>query len=416
MSIAENVAERLAYKFYASGDISANTKAVSSSDPGAASAQVLRFVDHNLSLAKDTYESTEIQEDRQDTDYRHGTQRIPGTIRGLLSPKTYGDFFQALFRGTWAAAVSKSNTELTSVAADNATAKFTFGGGDPVTEGLRVGHIIRFTNLSEALNNSRNFLILGFGGTSNREVTVYPAPTTMGADNAFTVVNFKNLINPAVAANFTKRKVAIESYQSDLDVAELFTEARIGGARIAAPATGLVTVDWTLLGRARESYSGGSAPFFTSPTAQTTTKLLASVNGLMRVGGVNVGVVTAFNLNIDLAGQGPAVLGQDFVPEIFNGKFNASGDFTAFFENLTLIDAFANETEIELLLYLLGSSEAAAQAISFYVPRIKLGGATKSNDASGGKIVQYPFKALRYVGAAAGVPSATMSICDTEVA
>jgi hypothetical protein len=36
---------------------------------------------------------------------------------------------------------------------------------------------VRFTNLSEALNNNKNFLVLGMSGGSNRTVTIYPKPT-----------------------------------------------------------------------------------------------------------------------------------------------------------------------------------------------------------------------------------------------
>ena len=117
--------------------------------------------------------------DRQIGDFRHGVKRVTGSINGELSLGTHRDFVEAVLRGTGTAAVAKSQAELTSVAADNATSKFTFGGGDPVTEGYRVGMVIRFTNLSEALNNSKNFLITGFSGASNRDVSVHPAPITM---------------------------------------------------------------------------------------------------------------------------------------------------------------------------------------------------------------------------------------------
>ena len=148
---------------------------------------------------------------RQIGDFRHGVKRVTGSLNGELSPGTYWDFVEAALRGTGTAAVAKSEAELTSVAADNATSKFTFGGGDPVTEGYRVGMVIRFTNLSEALNNSKNFLITGFGATSNREVTVYPAPTTMGADTAFNVTSVgKRVFTPA--SGHVSRKFAIEHY------------------------------------------------------------------------------------------------------------------------------------------------------------------------------------------------------------
>ena len=162
MSLGEGVSCRIAYKAYSTGAIQSNVQPDSSINPGATDGQILRRTSSTLSLTKDTYQSAEVRTDRQIGDYRHGVKRVTGSLNGELSPGTYWDFVEAVLRGTETAAVAKSEAELTSVAADNATSKFTFGGGDPVTEGYRVGMVIRFTNLSEALNNSKNFLITGF--------------------------------------------------------------------------------------------------------------------------------------------------------------------------------------------------------------------------------------------------------------
>jgi len=415
MSLAEGVAARIAYKFYSDAAIIPGVEPAAGTDPGASGAQILRRVGSTLALSKDTYQSGEIRSDRQIADFRHGVRRVSGNISGELSPLTYADFFEAAFRGTWSAsAVTKSNSELTSVAADNATSKFTFGGGNPVTEGLRVGMVMRFTNLSEAANNSRNFVILSFGGASNREVTVYPAPTDMGADSAFNVATVgRQLIVPSTG--HVSRKVAVEIYNEDVDVARLFTENRVGSFNVQLPASGMSTVEFGMLGRNMEIYEDGAAPFFTSPTAATTTGLLAAVNGLLRIGGDTVAVVTAANIQMDLSPSADPVVGSNLVPEIFLGRANVTGQMTAFFENPDLINDFINETEIEFLAYLTASNDAAAQAMTFYLPRIKLGGADLQTAGEGGQSITLPFQALKYEGAAAGVEQTTVQIFDTQV-
>lgn len=414
MSLAENISERLSYKFYSSGAITSNTEPVASTAPGASGGQVLRHVSHTLSLTKDTYQSNEKRTDRQISDFRHGVKRINGAINGLLSPSTYADFFQAATRGTWAAGVSLSNTELTSAAADNATSKFTFGSGDPVALGMKVGDIMRFTNMSDVDNNARNFLILGFGGASNRDVTVYPAPDTMAADTSFNVVTVgKRLIVPA--SNHVSRLVALESYQTDLDIAQLYTECRVGGFNLNLPPTGNAEVGFNIIGRNRQVLSGASAPFFTAPTAETSTGICAAVNGLLRVNGVNLGVVTGLQIGMELSPNGPPVSGQNIVPEIFLGSAVVSGQFSAFFEDSSLLAAFDNESEIQLLAYLTADSALNAAAMAILLPRIKLGSANESDDGSGGKTVQYNFQALKYGGSGAGIDQTTIRIVDTEV-
>lgn len=412
MSIAEGVSTRIVYKAYASGAITANALADKTSDPGSSGGQILRRVSSTLNLAKDTYQSEEVRADRQIADFRHGVRRVTGAITGELSPATWFPFFEATDRATATAAISLSNTELTSAAADNATSKFTFGGGDPVASGLRVGDVIRFTNLSESANNNTNFLIVSFGGASNRDVTVYPAPTTMGADTTFNLSRPGKATSPP-ASSHVSRKFAFEEYGSDIDISRLFLECRVAGYRLSLPATGIARVEVSVLGRAMEVLTGASAPFFASPTAATTTGACAAVNGLLRVNGTTVGVVTGLDITHDLAATADAVVGQNFVPEIFLGRNNVSGTVTAFFEDATLINNFTAEDEVNILAYLTASSAVNAEAVTVYLPRVKFGGADRQTSGEGGQVLTLPFQALLYQGSTAGVVASTVRIVDT---
>lgn len=413
MSLAEGVQARIAYKAYATGVITSNTQPTSSSDPGASGAQVLRRVSSSLNLVKDTYRSNEVRDDRQIVDFRHGTKRVTGSITGEFSPATYWDFFEAACRGTAASAVSASQSDFTSAAADNTTSKFTFAGGDPVTKGYRVGDIIRFTGLSDTDNNTKNFLILSFGGASNRDVTVYPAPDTMSADTSFTVATVGQTLS-VPSSSFVSRKFGIEEYAADIDVARLFTECRIGGFTLTLPATGLATVEFPVMGRDMEIYEASNAPFFTSPTAATSTGILAAVNGLIRVNGATVGVVTGQTIQMNLNPSSDPVVGQDFVPEIFLGSADVSGQLTAMFEDADLINNFVDEDEIEVLTYLTATGAVNSPAVSIYLPRVKLGGANLALQGMGSQILTLPFQALKYVGSGAGIETTTIRLADTQ--
>lgn len=413
MSLAEGVSARIAYKPYATGAITSNVEPTSASDPGASGGQILRRVGSTLKLGKDTYQSAEIRADRQIGDMRHGTRRVTGGVSGELSCNTYSDLFEALFRGTWAAGVSLDPSDLTSIAADNGTSTFTAAAGAPVTLGLRVGDIIRFASLADTDNNAKNFLITGFSGTSNRVIAVYPAPDTMSPDTSFTLTSFPRLIAPS--SGHASRKFAFEVYNEDIDVARLFTECRIGSARLQLPATGMTTVEFGVMGRNLETYSASAAPFFTSPSAATTTGLLAAVNGFLRMNATQQAVVTGIDLNIDLAPSSDAVVGQDIVPEIFLGRFNVSGTVTAFFESLDLLNAFLNESEIELMVKLDATSAANTPCMTLYAPRIKLGDFDAPAQGEGGQSVTIPFSCLKYEGAGAGIDQTTLAMVDTEV-
>lgn len=413
MSIAEGVQAQVTYKAYASGVITANALAVSASDLAAAGAQILRRVSSSLKLEKATYQSAEVRADRQIVDYRHGVKRVTGSVSGEFSPGSYFPFFEAACRGTKAAAITLGPSQLTSLSADNTTSKFTAAGGDPVALGLRVGTIFRLTGMSDPDNNTKNFLITGFSGGSNRTILVYPAPDTMTADTSFSLVTTgKSIIVPS--SSFVSRKFGIEHYFNDLDIGHLFTECRSGGFTIQLPASGMSTVEFPFMGRDMELNSGASAPFFTSPTAAGTTGIFAAVNGLLQVGGSTVGVVTGLNIQMNLNPSADPVVGQNFVPEIFLGPANVTGQVTAMLQDNVLVTDFKNETEVSILAYLTSTTDVNSPAVSIYLPRIKFGDAPVAVSGDGAQILTMPFQALKYVGSGVGIEQTTFQLWDTE--
>lgn len=74
--------------------------------------------------------------------------------------------------------LAKGNAQLGDVTSNSVTSTFTFTAGNPVTEGWRIGDVIRPASLAWAPNNGVDFTIISFGGTSNRTVTVSPRPET----------------------------------------------------------------------------------------------------------------------------------------------------------------------------------------------------------------------------------------------
>ncbi|MBN9007241.1 MAG: hypothetical protein J0H40_17725 [Rhizobiales bacterium] len=414
MSLAEGVSQSIRYKAYATGVISANTQPDSATDPAADGGQILRRVSSTLKLAKDTYQSNEIRSDRQIADFRHGKRSVTGSITGELSPKTWMDFIEASCRGTKSASViTLGPSALTSLAADNATSKFIAAGGDPVALGLRKGMVFRASSLSDANNNGKNFLITGFGGTNNRNISVFPAPETMTADTSFSLVTVgKSIFVPS--SNFVSRKFGIEIYAEDIDVSRFFTECRAAGFTLDLPATGNGTIEVPFMGRDMELYKDADAPFYTAPTAETTTGIIAAVNGLLQVGGSTVGVVTGLNIKMDLSPSGDAVIGQNVVPEIFLGRANVTGQATAFFQDDTLINDFLNESEVSILAYLTTKSAPDTPAMTVYLPRVKFSDADVATSGEGGQAITMPFQALKADGTTPGDEATTIFITDTE--
>lgn len=411
MSLAEGVSARVSFKPYATGVISSNSQPTSSDDPGASGGQILRRVSSSLKLEKETYQSEEIRSDRQIADFRHGTRRVTGGVSGEFSPGTYWDFLEAALRGTEAAAESAGNSELTSATFDATASTVVFAGGSAHDEGFRVGSIVQFTDLAETANNSINFLIISM--TSNgRTLGLYPAPTTATADTSFTMAEVgKSLIMPE--SGFVSRKFAFEHWFEDIDITRLFTECRVEGFTIDLPATGLGTFEFSVMGRDMEIYSDSNSPFFSAPSAATTTGIFAAVNGVLYVQGARIGVVTGINIAGTLSGSSDAVVGQNYVPEVFLGRLNITGNATVLLEDATFIDYFKNETEVSILVFLTTTSDADSPAASIFLPRVKFGDADVPLTGEGSQPLTMPFQALKVATAGSGVDATTIRFMDS---
>lgn len=410
--IAEAKTERLVYKLYTDATYNSTTAPVMATDPAATGGQYLRHVSHNLNLAFDQYKSSEKRVDAQDPMGNAGSGVLSGTINGFLSPGTHADLFKGVMRGPWTAAVALTEADLTSVAMNAAASTIIYGGGDPVALGLKVGMQIAHTAIT-GTNLNKRFVILSFGGTSNRTLTVYPAPLAdLGADTAFNVTSYKILTNPS--AGLTNYKYAFEWYNPDVDFSRIATECRVGGFDLGAPVNSNVSLNFNVMGRDATPLSGASAPFFTAPTAETTTDIPSSMQGLLRLNGSTLAVCSATTLKVDLKPQAAKVKNAaGLVAAIFQDNFMATGDFTAFLDGSTLLDAYRSKTEMEMFQYYPTSNLDATPGQVFYTPRIRLTSCVEG-ETEGGKTVQCAYEVARYAGSTAGVNSTSLQISDTN--
>lgn len=359
----------------------------------------IRRVTSSIIPMKDTFASEEVRGDQQVYDMRHGMERAGGSLDCEMSLTSHDDFYVATMRADWVAGVAKSNTQFTSAAADSGTSKFTFAGGDSITEGLKIGDVIRFTNLSEALNNNVNYLITNIAGANNRELTVYPAPTTMAADITFNVV----VVGNKLTLGTTDKSLTIEHNYPTLDVSEQFLGMRVNGMRVNAPPNAMATVSFDLIGKQGAYLSGGSAPYFSAPTAEPTTNVLtlAGVSGLVYLNSAVSAVVTGLELsfanNLDMT----PVAGSNTAPAIFYGRRVITGSVSAYMESAALANLFINETEFNLHARFNEPEAAPIDFLAFHMNRLKVTGIQKTLTGTGGVIINLQFQALLKSGGAA---------------
>lgn len=410
MVIAAGLFKQLAYKVESSFGVA----------PGQTGGQLLRRVQSTVDLSKEAYAANEKRTDFQIADYRHGVRRVQGQINGELSPKTYADMFGVLLKRDFAAVSPLTGLSVT-IAGAGPTYTVTRGAGDFLAGGIKVGDVIRLSAAGlDAANASKNLMVTDLTATVatvivlNGSALVAEGPISSAT---VTVVGKKTFIP---ATGHTDKSIAFEHWYSDIGQSELFLGNKLAKASMSLPPSGLATVAFDVMGQDLASLTkrGGVAEttqYFTTPAAVTTTGALAAVNGILRVAGTTVATVTGLTVDINTNYTGDPVVGSNTLPQMFPGKVNVSGQFTAYFDSVALRDAFVNETEIDLLGVFTSDNSAAADFVSVVMPRIKVGSANK-DDGDGGLVQTFSFQALFNTAGGTGVKTekTTFSMQDSQ--
>jgi hypothetical protein len=362
--------------------------------PAASGAQLLRRISVDVTTSKDTYGSNEIRPEMQQSDFRHGVKRIAGKISGDISAKTYADFYGSFCKRLFTAGVSATAQSITIAGAGPYT--LTRASGSYLTDGFKIGHVVRLSVGSfNAANSNKNLFVTAVTATV-LTVTVVNSTyvSALVAEGPVTgaTVSVVGKQTWVASTGQVEESYSLEQYQPDMSpaVSEVSTGCKINGFTANLPATGIATNDFDIIG---QNVTTSASQYFTSPTAATTTGSLAAVNGLLSANGSIVGVLTGLTITGQANYTGDPVVGSNVVPAFYPGIVKITGQATAYFADVTLRDAFLNETEIGIMAVFTEDNTATSNFVSYIMHRVKLGGFSKS-DGDGAIVVTVPFTAL----------------------
>jgi len=379
---------------------------------GTGSGKVLRRVTSNFNLQKETYESNEIRTDYQVQDYRHGVRSVAGSLSGELSPGTYADFFAAAVAKDFVAGVSMTGLSITIAGTGPYT--LTRASGSFLTDGLKVGDVVRLTAGSFAVANlNKNLLVTNVVALVATVVVVNGSTLTAEGPVASATLAVTGKKTLAPLTGHTDKSFTVEEFYADVAQSEVFTGNKVNTVSLALPATGLVTVEFGFMGKTLDTT--GTSQYFVSPTAQGTTGIFAAVNGILLVDGTAIALLTNLNININRNMQNATVVGSNSVVEMFEGRIQVEGDFSAYFENANFRDYFKDETEVGLVVVLTTANTANSDFMTISLPRIKVNSNTR-DDGETGISAQHSFKALLNSSGGTGVKTdaTTIAIQDSQ--
>lgn len=381
--------------------------------PTASGAQLLRRTDATFNLTKDTYESNEIRTDLQTADMRHGVRRVGGTLNGELSPGSYAAYLAALVKREFASVTALTSLSLT-IAGSGPTYTITRASGSFLTSGVKIGQIIRLTAGTFAAGNmNKNLFVVDLTATVATVIVLNGSGLVAEGPIASATISVPGKVTYVPTTGHTDKSFSIEEWYSDITRSEVFSGCKFTKASVQLPPSGMATLGLDVAGK-DHGQAPGNTRYFTSPTAQGASGVVAAVNGILLVGGATMASVTGLNFDIEAGFSGDAVVGSNVVPTQFAGRVKVSGQFTAYFEDGVIPAAFFDETELGIQVALTTSNDAAADFVSFSMSRVKLGGADKA-DGEGGVVRTYPFTALLNVNGGSGTAheQTTIAIQDS---
>jgi len=213
---------------------------------------------------------------------------------------------------------------------------------------------------------------------------------------------YDDLIESAMLSTFstgvikvgtTPKFLTLEDYAGDIDQARLFTGCTVSTMSVSmAPnqmvsATfGMVGKDMTISGTEKTVAAGGVGEPF---DAYSGALKVADVDGTGAASALSI--VTSVDFTVTNSFAPTFVVGNDSAPQLEFGRAEVEGTITAYFEDLSLVNRFLNETESAIEVSV---ADPSANTMTFLFPRVKFNAADIPVDGPTSRVVTLPFVAL----------------------
>lgn len=384
MAIAQGIKKKLIAKKQAA----LGTKAV------AAGAQSYARVTSDLSLSKDTFQSSQILESQQTRDMRHGMEKAEGTLSDELFVGVHQAFVESTLRAAATAGVSIGALTDVTAATDGAatyTGTFTTAGGDYIAAGFKTGMVTRWAGWTDTSNNDINYLITALTTTIMTVKTLNKTDIGAEAAAASVTATAPGMTISIPETGHTADYWTIEHYFSDISQSHSFLDCAFGSMDIKLPPNGMATADFSIAGL---SMDRDTSQYFTTPTAIACGEALSAVNGLLTVDGTQVGLITGFDFAVN-GNVAPldGVVGSTSAPDLQFGKLDTTGNMTVYFQDGVMRDLFLDETVFEITVVATSNNTDASDFIAYTFPKLKASAATE-DDGEKGLVLTMPFVAL----------------------
>lgn len=357
--------------------------------PGATGARIVSRTDGVFNLAKDVLANDRIRSDLQPSEGRHGVRSVNGNINDHLAPGNSSDLLGTALKRAFAAVSPMTGLSLT-IASVAGGYTLTRSTGSWLTSGLRIGMGIRLTaGTFAAANLNKTLFVTDVTALAATVVAANGSALVPEGPIATATVTVPGKYSFMPTTGHLDEFYTVEEWQPDVPFSEVYTDWRPTSSDFSIPASGNATL--SIQGEGRDLAQSGATRYFTSPTPEATTPVLAGVNGLLRVAGAAY-AVTSLTFQLATPFSGEACLGENVRKNRFAESPTVTGSFTAYFDGGVLPALFYDETVTSIDLLMTADNTAACEFMTFSLNRVKVNSSDKDS-GRGGVLRTYSFTA-----------------------
>ena len=343
---------------------------------------------------------------------RHGIRSVDGSLNGELSPGSYADFMASVLARDFMAGSSATGLSVT-IAASGVFYTIARATGDWLADDFYVGNVVRLTGAGLApANVGNNVLIASMTATVLTVVNLSGTPLVAEGPIASVTATVVGKQTYAPLTGHTDDSYSVEEFYEDIGVSETYTGLKVGSMAVQLPSTGLVTCDFSFLGKNLER--ADTTAYFTSVTPAGTDGIFASVSGALVVNGAPVALITSMDFTVERGLEAAQVVGSNFNADVFTGRIRVSGNMSTYFQDGTFRDYFDDEARISVVVALATGEEKDAEVVSFSMPVVKLS-SNNTSDGEMGITRDHSFTALLNSNTTTGLVESTLLIQDTSL-
>lgn len=358
--------------------------------PGSATGQVMRRTSSIFKAPRDMFKSNEVVSHHQSTGSSYGMRKVDGTLAGELSAGTYQMQIEAMLEAVYGTAAT-TGAQSTIAAAAGTPDTFTDSGNGFLTSGFKIGMVARasgFTGTGITADNDRNFWITAL--TAGVMSGLFLDGTAMISDAAGESVTIAEVGKHCKVplTGHVKQYLQVEEWYGDLTDSDLFNDIIVASLDFDLPASGNAGFNSTYAGLGRV-LSG--AQVMSSPTAETTTGIMAAINGRLYVNGTSTPITgLKISLKNGAAQTGPEA-GSNSAGDVSKGVIEVEGSFTSMLRDQTVSALLEAETEISITAVLTADETATSDFMAFTLGKVRI---TSDAPDDGAAIMRtYPFVA-----------------------